>query len=93
MTEEGPGHGPKRLRRYREVDQQLPAALDVSGRADELVHGAEVQASGARGDHRHSVPGTMIPGGARPAASAGEWERIQASTRGGSSGSRSQDRD
>ena len=89
MAEAKPERDQRRLRRHHEVDQRLPATLDVSGRAGELEHGPDVQASGARGDHRHSVPGTMIPGGPRPAASAGEWERIETATREGSSRSRS----
>jgi hypothetical protein len=82
MTDSETGRGRERLRQHREVDQRLPAALEQAGRAEELVHGEDVPASGARADHRHSVPGTMIPGGPRPAASAGEWERIEEATRG-----------
>lgn len=82
MAESHAGRGTERLRQHREADQRLPAALEAPGRADELVHGEDVQASGARADHRHSVPGTMIPGGPRPAASEGEWERIEEATRG-----------
>jgi hypothetical protein len=78
-----------RIRRHRHIDDRLPAALEGPGRDEQLVHGDEVQASGARADHRHSVPGTMIPGGPRPAASYGEWERIQAAARPASSKERS----
>jgi hypothetical protein len=76
----------RRLEAHRHIDGQLPAALEGPGRADELVHGDDVQASGARADHRHSVPDTKIPDGPRPAASNGEWERIQEGARKGSSG-------
>ena len=87
------GDSGERIRRQRDIDDRLPAALEGPGRDEELVHGEDVQASGARADHRHSVPGTMIPGGPHPAASDGEWERIQAATRAASSQDRSEQRD
>jgi hypothetical protein len=81
----------ERIRRQRHIDDRLPAGLEAPGRDEELVHGDDVQASGARADHRHSVPGTMIPGGPRPAASDGEWERIQAGTAAAKDRSRQRD--
>jgi hypothetical protein len=67
----------ERRRRAREADAKLPAGLEPSGRAEELEHGADTEPSGARGDHRQSVPGTMIPGAPQPAAASGESERIR----------------
>jgi hypothetical protein len=55
----------------------LPAGLESAGRDAALEHGPDVNPTGERADHRHSVPGTMIPGGPRPAAARGEWERIR----------------
>ncbi|MGG7380802.1 hypothetical protein ACQ7B2_19330, partial [Escherichia coli] len=65
-----------RRREARRTNEELPAGLEDTGRDEELVHGPDAQASGARGDHRHSVPGTKIPGAPNPASAAGEWERV-----------------
>jgi len=46
------------------------------------VHGPDALASGARADHRHSVPGTKIPGAPNPASAAGEWERVRSAAEG-----------
>ena len=69
------------MNRQRAVDDRFPAGLEDAGRDEGLEHGDEMQASGARADHRHSVPGTMIPGGPHPAAADGEWERIEQATK------------
>jgi hypothetical protein len=66
----------ERVRRAPEPNARLPAGLDDAGRDEELAHGPEAHPSGARGDHRHSVPGTMIPGAPHPAEAAGERERM-----------------
>jgi hypothetical protein len=58
----------ERLRRARAVSQRFPAGLEDGGRDEALEHPKDVQPSGARGDHRHSAPGTSIPGAPRPAA-------------------------
>jgi len=58
----------ERLRRAREVSQRLPAGLEDGGRDEALEHATEVHPSGTRADHRHSAPGTAIPGAPRPAA-------------------------
>jgi hypothetical protein len=57
-----------RVRKAREASQQLPAGLEDGGRDEALEHPKEVHPSGARADHRHSAPGTSIPGAPRPAA-------------------------
>jgi len=62
------------------ANEELPAGLEDTGRDEELVHGPDAQPSGAHGDHRHSVPGTKIPGAPNPASAAGEWERVRAAT-------------
>jgi hypothetical protein len=67
----------ERLEREPRPKEGLPAGLESAGRDDELEHSPEVQPTGERADRRHSVPGTMIPGGPRPAAARGEWERVQ----------------
>jgi hypothetical protein len=67
----------ERLEREPRPKEGLPAGLESAGRDDELVHSPEVQPTGERADRRHSVPGTMIPGGPRPAAAGGEWERVR----------------
>jgi hypothetical protein len=63
-----PRNDRERRREARDVNRTLPAGLEDTGRAEELVHTPEAQPSGARGDHRHSVPGTRIPGAPLPAA-------------------------
>src|SRR5215211_2057270 len=78
----------ERLSHQRAVNATLPAGLEDPGRAEELGHGADVHPSGARVDHRHSAPGTMIPGGPHPAAESGEWERIRDVANRGPAGSR-----
>jgi hypothetical protein len=70
----------ERRRRARAEASKLPAGLEDSGRDEELVHDPEVQPSGTRADHRHSAPGTRIPGAPQPAAAGGEWERIERAT-------------
>ena len=68
---EGPDGDPgeaERVERAREVSQRLPAGLEDSGRDETLEHATEVHPSGTRADHRHSAPGTSIPGAPRPAA-------------------------
>lgn len=55
----------------------LPAGLEEDGREEGLVHGPEVHPSGARADHRHSVPGTSLPGGPEPAAAGDECEQVR----------------
>lgn len=60
------------------TDDELPAGLERGGRDENLVHGPDAHPSGARADHRHSVPGTSLPGGPGPAAAAGEEERVRA---------------
>jgi hypothetical protein len=67
----------ERLEREPRPKEGLPAGLESAGRDEGLEHSPEVQPTGERADRRHSVPGTMIPGGPRPAASGEEWERIQ----------------
>ena len=57
-----------RLDEARVVSQQLPAGLEDGGRDEGLEHPKEVHPSGARADHRHSAPGTSIPGAPHPAA-------------------------
>jgi hypothetical protein len=63
--------------RVRGVVTGLPAGLEAPGRADELTSSEDAHPSGARVDHRHSVPGTGIPDGPEPAADDGESERIR----------------
>lgn len=58
-------------RAAREARQELPAGLEDDGRDEELEHSREVHPSGTRADHRHSAPGTGIPGAPRPAAEGG----------------------
>jgi hypothetical protein len=58
-----------------EVSRRLPAGLEDSGRDEELEHAKEVHPSGTRADHRHSAPGTSIPGAPRPAAEGEGPER------------------
>lgn len=60
----------------------MPAGLAADGRDESLVTGRDVHPTGARADHRHSVPGTMIPGAPQPAAAEGEAERVRARTQG-----------
>lgn len=43
------------------ANMRLPAGLEDPGRDQALVHDPEAHPSGARGDSRHSVPGTAIP--------------------------------
>lgn len=58
----------KQPKRERSADMGLPAGLESEGRDDELTRGDLAHPSGAAPDHRHSVAGTRIPGGPRPAA-------------------------
>jgi hypothetical protein len=71
-----------RRREARRANEELPAGLEDTGRDEELVHGPDAQPSGARADHRHSVPGTKIPGAPNPASAAGEWERVRSAAAG-----------
>jgi hypothetical protein len=77
-----------RRREAQRVSGELPAGLEDTGRDPNLLHTPEAQPSGARADHRHSVPGTKIPGAPNPASAAGEWERIRSAI-----GDSSEDRD
>lgn len=65
------------MSRDRTVSLRQPAGLEGPGRADDLSSSPDAHPSGARADHRHSVPGTSIPGGPAPAAASGESERIR----------------
>jgi hypothetical protein len=61
----------------RQSSARLPAGLEQTGRDESLVSGPDAHPTGTRADRRHSVPGTMIPGGPQPAAAEGEAERVR----------------
>lgn len=61
----------------RQSSARLPAALDQTGRDENLVSGPDAHPTGTRADRKHSVPGTRIPGGPQPAAAEGEADRVR----------------
>ncbi|HEX2128211.1 MAG TPA: hypothetical protein VHF58_03235 [Solirubrobacterales bacterium] len=63
--------------RSREESAKLPAGLDEDGRDEALTSGRDVHPTGERADHGHSVPGTRIGDGPRPAAEGDETERVR----------------